>query len=383
MFQATPDWLTTATIFAFALILSWSVGTLIYRYAIRMLTRADGYWLETVARTRGPVQMAMILFALSVATNVADLHWRGAAIMQHLLLVGLIACLTWILKTALDIWVALHLKRYRIDVEDNFLARKHITQSRILQRVGTVLIIAVGVGAALMTIEGVRQYGISLLASAGAAGIVIGLALQSVLRNLLAGIQIAVTQPIRIDDAVIVEGEWGNIEEINATYVVVRIWDKRRLIVPLTYFIDQPFQNWTRRDTTLLGAVTLFLDHEVRVPDLRAEAKRLVQQSKLWDQEVFVLQVTDFTNTEVEVRVLASASSAGRAFDLRCELREGLLAYLQNEQPRALPKTRIEALSARRAGAEVPKSQDGQDWRRTQDAPEPALSELVDPVTKD
>lgn len=382
MFQTVPDWLTTATIFALALILSWCVGTLTYRYAIRLFIRGDGFWAETVARTRGPVQMAMILFALSVATNVADLHWRGAAIMQHLLLVGLIACITWVLKTALDIWVALHLKRFRIDVEDNFLARKHITQSRILQRVGTVLIIAVGVGAALMTIEGVRQYGISLLASAGAAGIVIGLALQSVLRNLLAGIQIALTQPIRIDDAVIVEGEWGNIEEINATYVVVRIWDKRRLIVPLTYFIDQPFQNWTRRDTTLLGAVTLFLDHEVRISDLRAEAKRVTEQSDLWDRGVFVLQVTDFTNTEVEVRVLASASSAGRAFDLRCELREGLLAYLQNEQPRALPKTRIDPLSSRRASTEASQPPGTEDWRKTQDAPEAALSELVDPPDK-
>lgn len=382
MFQTIPDWLTTTTIFALALILSWCAGTLIYRYGIRLLIRDNAFWAETVARTRGPVQMAMILFALSVATNVTDLHWRGAAIMQHLLLVGLIACITWVLKTALDIWVALHLKRFRIDVEDNFLARKHITQSRILQRVGTVLILAVGVGAALMTIEGVRQYGISLLASAGAAGIVIGLALQSVLRNLLAGIQIALTQPIRIDDAVIVEGEWGNIEEINATYVVVRIWDKRRLIVPLTYFIDQPFQNWTRRDTTLLGAVTLFLDHEVRISDLRAEAKRVTEQSDLWDRGVFVLQVTDFTNTEVEVRVLASASSAGRAFDLRCELREGLLAYLQNEQPRALPKTRIDPLSSRRASTKASQPPGTEDWRKTQDAPEAALSELVDPPDK-
>ena len=152
--------------------------------------------------------------------------------------------------------------------------------------------------------------------------------------------------------------------------------------MPLTYFIDQPFQNWTRRDTTLLGAVTLFLDHEVRISDLRAEAKRVTEQSDLWDRGVFVLQVTDFTNTEVEVRVLASASSAGRAFDLRCELREGLLAYLQNEQPRALPKTRIDPLSSRRASTEASQPPGTEDWRKTQDAPEAALSELVDPPDK-
>jgi ferritin-like metal-binding protein YciE/small-conductance mechanosensitive channel len=374
-----PDWIEAAIIFTLALALSWTAGFLLYRYTMKALGRVDTFWQELVARTRGPVQMALIIMALGIATNAAALSWRGAAFMQHALMIGLIACIAWVLKTAMDIWIALHLKRYRIDVEDNLLARKHVTQSRILQRVGSILIVAVGVGAALMTIEEVRQYGVSLLASAGAAGIIIGIALQSVLRNLLAGIQIAMTQPIRIDDAVIVEGEWGNIEEITATYVVVRIWDLRRLVLPLTYFIDQPFQNWTRKDSTLIGSVMLYLDHEVSINDLRREAERVVHASDLWNGQVFVLQVTDFTEGQVEVRVLASAPSAGKAFDLRCELREALLAYLQNEQPHALPKTRIDRLP-RQADAPQGSADSGTepDWRWEQTGPEPVLSALTD-----
>ncbi len=373
-----PNQIEAALVFTLALLLSWGAGLLLYRAAMKALQRVDIFWRELVARTRGPVQMALIIMALAVATNVSALSWRGAALMQHALMIGLIACIAWVIKTALDIWITLHLKRYRLDVADNLLARKHVTQSRILQRVGTILIVAIGFGAALMTIEEVRQYGVSLLASAGAAGIIIGIALQSVLRNLLAGIQIALTQPIRIDDAVIVEGEWGNIEEITATYVVVRIWDMRRLVVPLTYFIDEPFQNWTRTDSTLIGSVMLYVDHEVSIRDLRQEAERVVHASELWNQQVFVLQVTDFTERQVEVRVLASAPSAGKAFDLRCEIREALLAYLQNEQPHALPKTRIDRLTRQEAAEASAASRPDPDWREEQTGPEAVLSALTD-----
>lgn len=326
--------------FVLALILAWGGCLLLYWLALRALRNRDEFWRSLLKRTRGPVQLGLMVIALTVAANVTPVPAAESAAFQHLLQIALIACLTWIAKTALQIWTDLHLRRYRIDVEDNLLARKHITQSRILQRVAVWLIVAVGVSAALMTIDGVRQYGVSLLASAGAAGIVVGLALQPVLRNIFAGIQLALTQPIRIDDAVIVEGEWGNIEEITATYVVIRIWDKRRLVVPLNYFIEQPFQNWTRTDATLLGTVMLYVDYEVSIPDLRVEAQRIVQDSSLWDRDVFVLQVTEFREREVEIRILASARSAPKAFDLRCEIREKILAYLQREQPAALPRDR-------------------------------------------
>ena len=340
-----PNWLETTIVFTLAVAIAWLACLAIYWLLQRALRRSDEFWRALLARTRGPVRLGMIIVALSFAANTVPLPLHRGEVLRNLLLVAFIICVTWIARTAIAIWTDLHLRRYRIDVEDNLLARKHQTQSRILQRAASSLILVLGIGAALMTIEGVRQYGVSVLASAGVAGIVLGLALQPVLRNLFAGIQLALTQPIRIDDAVIVEGEWGNVEEINSTYVVIRIWDKRRLVVPLTYFIETPFQNWTRNDSTLLGTVMLYVDYGVAIDDLRAEAERIVKASPLWDKDVFVLQVTEFKETQVELRILASARSAPRAFDLRCEIREKLLAYLQRDQQSALPRTRATVLS--------------------------------------
>lgn len=335
-----PQWLETTAIFLLAQVVSWAACYLVFRLGLRALGRVDEFWATLLRRARGPVQWLLMVIAGVAAMNIAPLTPGRQSLIAHILLIALILGLTWLARRALDIWMTLHLRRFRLDVEDNLLARKHVTQGRILQRVGGVLILAIGVSAALMTIEGVRQYGVSLLASAGAAGLVVGLALQPVLRNLLAGIQLAITQPIRIDDAVIVEGEWGNVEEITATYVVVRVWDKRRLVVPLNHFIEQSFENWTRSDATLIGTVLLYVDHEVSIPDLRAEAERIVRASPLWNGDVFALQVTDFRETVVEVRILASATHAGRAFDLRCEIRERLLDYLQSSQPQAIPRLR-------------------------------------------
>ncbi|WP_245155659.1 mechanosensitive ion channel family protein [Paracoccus ravus] len=336
----------TTLIFLLALIVAWSAGYLIYRAALKAIRHRDEFWRRMVVRARGPVQLGLMIMALSFAANIAPLPPQQGAILRHVLLIAFIACITWIVTIMLDVWMALHLRKFRLDVEDNLLARKHVTQTRILQRVTVVLVIAVGVSAALMTFDRVWQYGVSLLASAGAAGIVLGLALQPVLRNILAGIQLALTQPIRIDDAVIVEGEWGNVEEITATYVVIRVWDKRRLIVPLNYFMETPFQNWTRKDAALIGTVMIYLDYGVSIPELRAEAERITRASPLWNGDVFALQVTEFRQREVEIRILASANHAGKAFDLRCEIREKLLAYLQRVQPSALPQTRASITEA-------------------------------------
>ncbi|MTH61851.1 mechanosensitive ion channel family protein [Paracoccus litorisediminis] len=335
-----PSWMQTSLVFLIALAAAWSAGYLLYRLSLRALQNRDEFWRRMAGRARGPLQLGLMIMALSFAANIAPLPALQGQVLRHALLIAFIACATWALTIMLDVWMTLHLRRFRLDVEDNLLARKHVTQIRILQRVSVVLVIAIGISAALMTFDRVWQYGVSLLASAGAAGIVLGLALQPVLRNLLAGIQLAVTQPIRIDDAVIVEGEWGNVEEITATYVVIRVWDKRRLIVPLNYFMEQPFQNWTRKDATLIATVLIYLDYGVSIPELRAEAERITRASSLWNGEVFALQVTDFRDREVEIRILASARHAGKAFDLRCEIREKLLAYLQREQPSALPQTR-------------------------------------------
>ena len=219
------------------------------------------------------------------------------------------------------------------------LARKHNTQIRVLVRSADVMLILVTFGAALMTFESVRQYGISLFASAGVAGIIAGLAARPVLSNLMAGVQLAMTQPIRLYDAVVVENEYGTIEEITSTYVVVKLWDLRRMIVPLTYFIEKPFQNWTRETSALIGSVMLYVDYRAPVAVIREKFNEILKQSDKWDGAT-ALQVTDLKEGTMELRCLMSARSAGQTFDLRCEVREKLIDFLQKEHPEALPHSR-------------------------------------------
>lgn len=236
-----------------------------------------------------------------------------------------------------------HIKnKHRVDVPDNYAARRVHTQVTVLRRSAVTFVIVVGLALALMTFPRVRQLGASLLASAGLVGLVIGLAARPIVENLIAGVQIALTQPINIDDVVIIEGEWGWIEEIRATYVVVRIWDQRRLIVPFSKFIQEPFQNWTRRTAELLGAVTLYADYTLPVQAVREELERIVQGCDKWDGRVCNLQVVDATEQTIQLRALVSAASSPAAWDLRVEVREKLIAYLQREHPHCLPRTRLE-----------------------------------------
>ena len=214
--------------------------------------------------------------------------------------------------------------------------------TRVLARSINVLIIVIGTGMALMTLPALRQIGTSLLASAGVAGLVVGLAAKPVLGNLLAGLQLAISQPIRLDDVVIVENEWGQIEEITGTYVVVRIWDQRRLIVPLQWFIEHPFQNWTRSNAELLGSVMLWVDFRLPMEPLRVEAQRLCSSLQEWDGRVCVVQVTDTNEHGMQIRILVSAADSPRAFDLRCKVREGLLDFVQRHYPDCLPLRRTE-----------------------------------------
>lgn len=338
----TPDWLETLLIFLAAVAVALLLHAAIYRQATRLLPQSAPFWRSALARSRSATRVALVILALSLAARVAPLTEREAAILQHALLLGFIVLAALVARMLLDIWTGVHLRRFRLDVDDNLLARKHVTQMRILRRIADTVIVVLAGAAVLMTFEGVRQYGVSLLASAGAAGIVAGIALQPLLKNLFAGIQLALTQPIRIDDAVVVEGEWGNIEEITSTYVVIRIWDRRRLVVPLAYFIEQPFQNWTREEATLIGSVMIYLDYAAPVDLIRVEVERIVRASKNWDQDVVAVQVTDFREAVMEVRILASARTAGRAFDLRCEIREGLSVFLREKHPYALPTRRID-----------------------------------------
>jgi small-conductance mechanosensitive channel len=341
----TPDWMLSALFLLFAAALAWYVHALLYQFFLRFVPNESIFWRSMAARLRLPARFAMIMAAIALAASLAPPAVHSAAPVRHLMLLGFIALLGWLVITALHIWTVLYLRRFELGSEDNLLARKHITQTRILERTANVVVVVITLSAALMTFNGVRQYGISLLASAGAAGLVIGLALQPMLKNLIAGIQIAVTQPIRIDDALLIEGEWGNVEEITSSYVVIRIWDWRRLIVPLSHFIEQPFQNWTREGAALIGSVILYTDFTVPIEEVRQKLEEIVRTSRLWDGRVVNLQITDFKETTMEIRMLVSARNSGNTFDLRCEVREKMISYLQQRHPRALPRVRAELAS--------------------------------------
>jgi small-conductance mechanosensitive channel len=233
------------------------------------------------------------------------------------------------------------LGHYDIEAEDNLHSRKLYTQANILEKVVVTLIIIIAIGLILLSYDGIRKIGVGLFASAGVAGIIIGLSAQKVFGALLAGIQIAITQPFRIDDAVLVENEWGWIEEINLTYVVVRIWDKRRLVLPSTYFLEKPFQNWTRTSGDIIGTVFLYTDYTIPFKALREELSRILDTTDLWDKKVKVLQVTDSKEQTVESRILVSAKNSPTCWDLRVYVREKMIEFIQQNYPDSLPKARL------------------------------------------
>jgi small-conductance mechanosensitive channel len=259
--------------------------------------------------------------------------------VASLLLIGAVGFILYQLVNAVEEAV---LNQFRIDVKDNLEARKVYTQVKVLKKIAVVVIVIFTAASMLMVFDAVRQLGTSILASAGVAGIIVGFAAQRSIATVLAGFQIALTQPIRLDDVVIVESEWGRIEEITLTYVVVLIWDQRRLIVPINYFIEKPFQNWTRVSAALLGSVFLYVDYTLPLKALRDQLDRLLENSARWDRKVKVVQVTDAKPNGMEVRVLVSAPDAPTAWDLRCELREKLIDFLQQNYPQCLPRTRAE-----------------------------------------
>lgn len=233
------------------------------------------------------------------------------------------------------------LYHYQVDVKDNLRARQVHTQVKILKRITIVFIVILSIGGFALSFETFRKLGTGILASAGIIGLVVGFAAQKILSNLLAGIQIAITQPIRLDDVVIVENEWGRIEEITLTYVVVRIWDLRRLVLPISYFIEKPFQNWTRVSADILGTVYLYLDYSVPVEEIRKELTSILENSDKWNKKVNSVQITNTTEKTIEVRALMSAGDASLAWDLRCDVREQLVSFIKKQYPRALPHSRV------------------------------------------
>jgi small-conductance mechanosensitive channel len=338
-----PSWAVAAIVLALAIVASLAVYWLLARLTRRAFASRPGV-ISLIARTRALTRLAFVTVALTLVLPALELPPRAADLFATALPFCFVVLLGWIALIAVDISVNIYLMRYRLDADDNLLARKHVTQMRVLRRVISTVVILITAGAALMTIGAVRQIGVSLFASAGVAGLAVGLAARPVLANLIAGIQLAMTQPIRIEDAVIVENEWGWIEEITSTFVVVRLWDLRRMVVPLSYFMEKPFQNWTREGSAIIGSVLLYLDYAAPIEAIRARAEEIVAASKLWDRKVVTTQVTDTKERVIEVRVLLSAANASAAFDLRCEVREKLIAFLRSEHPASLPRSRNETV---------------------------------------
>ena len=262
-------------------------------------------------------------------------------LVRKILNVTIVFTIAWFIMSIINIGKNLLLRQFDVSSEDNLEARKLHTRFGILERILFVIITFIAIATALMNFDSIRQIGISLFASAGIAGIIIGFASQKLIGTFLAGVQLAITQPIRIDDVVIVEGEWGRIEEINLTYVVVRIWDKRRLIVPTTYFIEKPFQNWTRVSADILGTVLIYTDYSVPFNKIRAELERLVHESEYWDGQVVNLQITNAKESTVEMRALMSAKDSPSAWNLRVYVREKLIEYIKSNHPESLPKSRV------------------------------------------
>jgi small-conductance mechanosensitive channel len=337
-----PAWLIWSALLIGAFVLACLLHAGGLALLNRMLRQRRPYLNRVLTATKNPTRVALLLIALAIALPTAPLGSESKLIFVRCLVLATICLIGWTALKLLHIGANLYLRNFRLDAPDNLLARKHLTQVRVLVRVLDTIIVLLTLGFALMTFDTVRQYGISVFASAGVAGVIFGLAAQPVLSNLIAGVQLALTQPIRLEDAVTVQNEYGCIEEINATYVVIRLWDLRRLIVPLSYFIQQPFYNWTRQTGANIGSVLLYLDYSAPIERIRAKAVELVAKTTQPGGKLVNVQVTNTNVEAIELRVLVTAASVGDTSNLCAELREKLIGFLQSECPQALPRRRHE-----------------------------------------
>jgi small-conductance mechanosensitive channel len=319
------------------------IKAIIHRIFSYYTKRSDYYLFKSVTKyLQAPASILIPLLTLSAALPLTNIDEQGGT--QKAVELALIMAFSFLLIRIVKVFEDLIYFRNDITVADNLKARKIRTQIKFVSRMLIVIIGVLAIAAMLLSFESMRKVGTGLLAGVGVGSIIIGFAAQSTLGNLLAGFQIAFTQPIRIEDVVVVEGEWGRIEDITLTYVVVKIWDERRLVLPINYFVTKPFQNWTRVNSELLGTVLLYLDYTAPIDQLRKKFEELLAGSKLWDGKVKVMQVTNTTERVIEVRALMSARNSSEAFDLRCFIREQLILFVQSEYPESLPKTRTEPI---------------------------------------
>ena len=330
-----------------------AVTWVVFRLAARRWSAAGDF----AKKARLPFRLLAIVLALGfVVENVrpegfAPSDWSGIGLLLRIASIGSGA---WLIGTSLLFFQDLHLSRWNGDDDAKWQNKRARTQVLVLRRLTVAAVSVVAVGAGLLSFPSVRALGASVLASAGLVSIVAALAAQSVLANVIAGVQLAFSDAIRLDDVVVVNGEWGRIEEITLTYVVVRTWDERRIVLPSTWFVGTPFENWTKQDSSMTGTVEVDLDWDVDVDEIRSEVDRILEDNVLWDGRAKVVQVTDATEGWLTVRILVTAAEPGGLFDLRCAVREDLAAWVRRERPAGLPKQRVEL---REPGARLPEEQ--------------------------
>lgn len=324
----------------FGLFVKWLLSKIVAGY----IRKEEGFTLgqTIIKRLSKAISFLFPLLALNFSLPFLSLSEKQYLFLEKTIGILLIISFSAILIACIKVGEDYVGYKYNLKKSNNIKERKIRTQLHFLRNLFISIIVIVTICAILLSFESMRRIGAGLLTGVGVGGIIVGFAAQKSLGNLLAGLQIAFTQPIRIDDVLVVEGEWGRVEEITLTYVVVGIWDQRRLILPINYFIETPFQNWTRNSAEILGASFIYLDYTAPLDDIRAEFMRIVNQSEQWDKRVAVMQVTNVTPQTIEVRALISAENSGKAFELRCILREKLISYIQKHHPYCLPKTRAE-----------------------------------------
>jgi small-conductance mechanosensitive channel len=347
--QIRHAWFVAIFLFCGLIVLSNVAHFIIFRVLRRKEKQStDGRRGSVQQYLSHPARAIFFITCLLIALPIVPEVPAGVqAVVRQGLIMALVVALGWFAVGSVYVFQAAILRKYDLNAENNVRARRIHTQFQLFRRIFITFIVIVDIGALLWTFNDPRiwHYGSGVLASAGIASIIVATAAKSTVANLLAGLQIALTEPIRIDDVVVVQGEWGRVEEINSAYVIIRIWDLRRLIIPLSYFIENSVQNWTRQSSEIMGTAFLYVDYSIPVEDLRGRLNAIVHASPLWDKKVCGLQVTNLSEHSMELRCLVSSRNASENFDLRCLVREQMAAWIQQNHPTAFPITRLAAIS--------------------------------------
>lgn len=339
--QYLSDWIFSISALGAAVIIGITVYWVItYIVSVIASRKSSLHYAAILKQCRGPLRIIFPLIFLSLFLPLLEFPKHAVDILDNVLSVLVVLSFTWLFIRLIHVLEDLILSIYDIRQKDNLQARKIHTQFSILKKIITILIIFFAFVAILISFERFRRLGTGILASAGVIGIVVGLAAQRIIGNLLAGIQIAITQPIRLDDVVVTENEWGRVEEISLTHVVIKLWDLRRLVLPISYFIEKPFQNWTRATSDLIGTVYIYVDYNVPTQAIRDELERILKNTSLWDGKVWGLEVTKTTDRTMELRAIMSSTDSDSSWMLRCEVREKLIDFIQSTYPNSFPKVR-------------------------------------------